>query len=561
MTGEIRVADLDLSDIRENQMQLDVPIGSSGPLPISLDPGEQLYLVGANGSGKSALLQHWITADDASNVKRIAAHRQTWLQSGSLDFTARGRRDFESNRIQWDRQYEARWVDYDASSRQSAVLFDLVAKDNTRAREIANLVDNKQPEQAAELSSTSESSFKQLNDLLALGNLGVSLSNANDEEIVTERKDNNATYSIAQMSDGERGAALIAAEVLTVDPGTIMLIDEPERHLHRSIIEPFLSALFARREDCAFVISTHEIALPIANPTARVLMLRSCVWNGDTAALWDAVLLESGSDLPEDLKQDILGARRRILFVEGTTNSLDSPLYGALFPELSVIPKGSCSDVIKGVKGLRGTRELHHVESFGLIDRDDRTDEDVEELGNDNLFALDVCTVESLYYCSDAIEAVAHRQAESLDCEPCTMIEAAKLAGLEAAQQSGLPERMAARRCERQLRGKIEALAPDWRSIMQSGGQTPIPSDFDSPYPDELTRFNQLASSGDLDGLIARYPLRESNVFNKIAQSLECGARNNYERMVVARVREDADLAGKLKQRIQPLSERLDATL
>ena len=75
------------------------------------------------------------------------------------------------------------------------------------------------------------------------------------------------------MSDGERSAALIAATVLTVKPETVLLIDEPELHLHRAIIEPFLLALFKQRTDCAFVVSTHEIALPMAHPDARVLMV------------------------------------------------------------------------------------------------------------------------------------------------------------------------------------------------------------------------------------------------------------------------------------------------
>ena len=94
-------------------------------------------------------------------------------------------------------------------------------------------------------------------------------------------------------------------------------------------------------------------------------MLRSCEWQGNQPVAWDAELLESGEYLPEDLKRDILGARRRILFVEGTANSLDLPLYGALFPELSVIPKGSCDEVIRAVKGLRGSYEHHHVEAIG----------------------------------------------------------------------------------------------------------------------------------------------------------------------------------------------------
>ena len=71
----------------------------------------------------------------------------------------------------------------------------------------------------------------------------------------------------------ERNAMILAAHVITADPGTVFLIDEPERHLHRSIIQPFLSALFdLRKEECTFIIATHEIALPITNPDARVLI-------------------------------------------------------------------------------------------------------------------------------------------------------------------------------------------------------------------------------------------------------------------------------------------------
>ena len=89
-------------------------------------------------------------------------------------------------------------------------------------------------------------------------------------------------------------AMIIAAQVITAESGTVFLIDEPERHLHRSIIEPFLSALFElRRDDCTFVISTHEVMLPVANPDAKVLMLRSCQWKGDQCVAWDADVLES----------------------------------------------------------------------------------------------------------------------------------------------------------------------------------------------------------------------------------------------------------------------------
>ena len=541
-------------------MDLTVPKPSGDTLTISVDVGQQLYVVGANGAGKSALLQHWNTSISGPPVKRIAAHRQTWFESGNLDFTARRRRDFESNVRNWDREVNARWMEHNPAQRQSAVLFDLVAKDNTRYRTIGQYIDNANPSEATVFASKSESLFKQLNDLLGLGTLTISLENSNDEEILAQHKNNGLRFSIAQMSDGERAAAIMAANVLTVDPGTILLIDEPERHLHRSIIEPFLSALFAKRQDCAFVISTHEIALPIANPAANAVVLRSCEWNGNQPRAWDVEVLEPGAELPEDLKRDILGARRRILFVEGTANSRDLPLYGTLFPELSVVSKGSCNEVIRAVNGLRSSQAHHHVEAFGLIDRDDRHLNETEKLAEGSIFALDVCSVESLYYCSDAIEAIAQRQAESLGCDPQEMISTAVRNSLSAiASENSLAERMAARRSERGVRNLIERLTPDWRIIMQSNECLEMPTTVESPYPRELTQFNELVNSGDWNGLIARYPLRESKALARIAHTTRCIDMADYERMVVARVREDDDLARKLKDRIKPLSELLDS--
>ena len=325
----------------------------------------------------------------------------------------------------------------------------------------------------------------------------------------------------------------------------MLLIDEPERHLHRSIIEPFLSALFEKRTNCAFVVSTHEVALPVADPEARVLMVRSCKWNGDKATAWDVELLEPNSDLPEDLKRSILGSRKRILFVEGDSNSLDLPLYSALFPDISVVPKESCSNVQRAVSGLRESQELHHIEAFGLIDRDGRDEEQVKQLAKGGVFALDMYSVESLYYCSDAIAAVARRQAESLGHDPDKrqaeslehnadeMIELAEQKILETLHQDGLAERMAARRCERRVRDTILQQIPDWKCIK---AKPKFDISVDSPYQDELDCFNELVSKKRLDDLVARYPLRESGAFEAIAGALELKSKKTYEQTLVSRI-------------------------
>ena len=497
-------------------MDWNIPQTSGQPLQITLEVGEKLFIVGANGSGKSALVQQLVTSEQREEVRRISAYRQTFLMSRDIK-----RMPLSQNQFDRNMQYQADLSHDYVKTRESAVLpFDLVAKENARARLISDHVGSGNIKKAKQIAAESPSPFEQLNELLRIGTLAVTLENSNDEEVLARHRDSSEPFDISRMSDGERNAVIIAATVLTVVPGTVLVIDEPERHLHRSIIEPFLSAVFERRTDCAFVVSTHEIALPVAYQDAHVLMVRSCKWNewsSEIAAAWDVEVLEANVTLSEDLKRAILGSRRRVLFVEGDSNSLDLPLYSALFPDISVVPKGSCSNVQRAVNGIRESQELHHIEAFGLIDRDDRDDEEVKKLAEGGVFALDMYSVESLYYYSDAIAAVAHRQAESLGRNADKMIESAEQKALEALNQNDLAEGMAARRCERRVRDAILQRTPDWECIK---AKPKFDISIDSPYQDELDHFNKLVNEKRLDDLVARYPLRKSNAFDAIAKAL-----------------------------------------
>ena len=545
-------------------MDLSIPLKSGQPLQITLEVGNRLFIVGANGSGKSALIQHFVTSNPNEKIKRITAHRRTWLNSGSIDITAQSRKSFDKNSVYYEVRSDARWKDDHAEMKLSAVLYDLVAKDNAQARSIRSTLHQIKDQgcdriiEAAIEATKTVSLFEQLNELLALGMLTVSLENSEGEEILARHENDGERFSIAQMSDGERNAAIMAATVLTVEPGTVLLIDEPERHLHRALIEPFLSALFRQREDCTFVVSTHEIAMPIANPDVSVLMVQSCEWNGDTVKSWDVAVLEPNTELPEELKRAILGARRRILFVEGTPGSLDLPLYNALFPGLSVEPMGNCGDVQKAVSGLRNSDIHHHVEAFGLIDRDNRSESEIQNLAKKSVFALDVCSVEALYYCTDTIEAVAHRQAESLGSNTSEMTELAIQKAFDAMNQERIDKRMAARWCKRQLRNLVLSQLPSEEELIENDVTSKISVCISSPYPDELKRFDQLFSEKKWDILIARYPLRESSAFDDIAKALRFQNRRDYERVVITLIGKDNDLASKLKKRIRALSGALE---
>ena len=243
------------------------------PLQITLEAGDRLFMVGANGSGKSALIQHLVSSLGNKKFKRLSAHRRTWLTSGNIAITPQDRTRLNQEFIRKELRPDARWQDSYEEQKHSAVLFDLVAKENSSGPDPSRITSiTGDPKDARRVSfRIGVNPSNRLNELPALGTLTVSLENSKGEEILAQHGNGGGSFSIEKMSDGERSAAIMAANVVTAKPATVFLIDEPERHLHRAIIEPFLSALFNQRKDCSFVVSTHEIALPVANPDARIL--------------------------------------------------------------------------------------------------------------------------------------------------------------------------------------------------------------------------------------------------------------------------------------------------
>ena len=532
---------------------------SKPTLELTIEPGDRVFLVGPNGSGKSALIQHFVSSNKNNNVRRIAAHRPTAFTSERPHFSFHDRTQSEQQIEAREHDYNARWRDdqHIGHEMQSIVLSDLREQERHQAFLVRDKIRQNDVEGARKESKIAVSPLGRINHLFQVANLPVSLELSQTGDFLAHHSEHDTTYSIAHMSDGERNATIIAATVLTVKSGTVLLIDEPERHLHRSIVQPFLSTLFSQRTDCTFIISTHDISLPAVDPTARVITVRSCRWKGSTVEAWNVELLPGDSALPEDIRRSILGSRNHILFVEGTEDSLDSALYGALFPNISVAPTRSCTEVIKAVRGLRLCSELHDVQAFGLIDRDDRTQTDIQDLAKEGIFALGVSSAESLYCYTDAITAVARRQADSLGCDADTMALKVHRVALDTLRKTNVVGQMAARRCERTVRSHIISRIPDWKSISAGENEVSFTVCLSSSYQDELRRFRSLLDCDDYNAIIARYPIKHSTLLSDISIALKCRNTRDYRHMVLARIKEDDALAQCIRARIQPLAEHI----
>lgn len=503
-----------------------IPEPSGSPLEVALDIGQCLFVLGANGTGKSSLMQKLYSAHHGK-AQRISAHRQTWFSSSSITLSPAQKRSTETSISHSDTSAESRWKDDFAGHRANIAIYDLIDAENIRARNIAGAVDIGNIDLAKNLSKE-DAPIKIINELLRLSNIPIEISVKANEQVLAS-KSGSAPYSVAELSDGERNALLIAAHVLTVAPGTLLLIDEPERHLHRSIISPLLTLLFAKRLDCAFVVSTHDVMLPLDNPGARTMLIRGCTYNGTTVTSWDADVVPAESSIDEELKKDILGARRTLLFIEGNERSLDKPLYSLVFPSVTVIAKTSCRDVDHAVSGIRSANELHWLRAFGIVDNDRRTPEDISRLKEKGVYAVSVYSVESIYYHPEIQRKLAIRHASVTGEDANALVDAARTAALVAIAPH--VQRLSERAVEKTLRDELDNHWPKQAEI-SAGNPIHIEINVAATVNREVSVFSQAIADKNLEKIIARYPVRETPMLTEITRKLGFQTRDQYESAV-----------------------------
>ena len=67
------------------------------------------------------------------------------------------------------------------------------------------------------------------------------------------------TYNGNLMSDGERAIFHFIAEVVSAEENSLIIIDEPENHLHNSILERLWNEIESARQDCVYLYITHNL--------------------------------------------------------------------------------------------------------------------------------------------------------------------------------------------------------------------------------------------------------------------------------------------------------------
>jgi hypothetical protein len=175
------------------------------------------------------------------------------------------------------------------------------------------------------------------------------------------------TYQLRQMSDGERTVLYMAARVMTAEQ-PVILVDEPELHMHSRLSVQFWDEAEMLRPDCRFVYVTHDLNFALSRRRATFLIARSS----------DAAEVLIVDELPASIAAEVLGAAtlpfyaKRIFLFEGEPGKgFASEFFSVWFDddETFAIPSGNRDSVCAAVSGLK-TVGVVAAEIIGLIDRD-----------------------------------------------------------------------------------------------------------------------------------------------------------------------------------------------
>lgn len=354
---------------------------------------KNMVIVGANGAGKTRFGSR---IEQMNNpTKRISAQRNLQLNEVVQ------KQDYETAESQLRSMYKNQPPIQPQNDYQQ-VLMSLFAEESRRNEEVVKSINTKGILKKEELTrSVKESLIDVWNFVFPYRTLKL------EKDRVRAINEENE-FSGVEMSDGEKVGLYLISQILLADKDCILIIDEPELHLHKSLMVRLWNKLEEQRKDCVFIYVTHDLDFAVSKPSSKIIWIQSYKNNQ-----WEWKELNSNKVVPENLYLEILGSREPILFVEGERGSLDFQVYQAFYDNFTVIPCGSCEKVIESVKGLKDNTDLHDKKVFGLIDRDFRPEEQIASLKIDNVFCLNLNKVENLFLVPEIIEIVCDHLSKS----------------------------------------------------------------------------------------------------------------------------------------------------
>ncbi len=205
-----------------------------------------------------------------------------------------------------------------------------------------------------------------------------------DDRVVKVEK-NGSKYSINGLSDGERCILFYIGNVLLAPENSYIIVDEPETFLNAAVYNELWDLLISERPDCQFIFASHNMDFVQSRTNATYIWCK----NFEAPYDLDYQVLEESQEIPLPLLTEVSGAKKPILFCEGTKNSLDYQIYSKLFSEFCFVkPVQGHKQVIQYTKAYNKLEKTYGNKAYGIIDYDWMDEARIESYKKKNIFVL-----------------------------------------------------------------------------------------------------------------------------------------------------------------------------
>lgn len=213
--------------------------------------------------------------------------------------------------------------------------------------------------------------------------------------------ENNNIYSVNSLSDGEKAILYYVGNILYANKNSYIVVDEPETHLNPTIYNKLWDILELKKKDCQFIYVSHDVNFIKSRKNKQIFWMKKYIHPGN----W--CLKELDNIIPDDLVVEVYGSKNKILFCESEKGKDDEKIYNSIFGKVyTVIPVESCSNVINYTKAFNRKKEFHNNEAIGIIDNDNRSELEIEELKKDNIYATKFNELEMMLCDEEVIRSV-----------------------------------------------------------------------------------------------------------------------------------------------------------
>ena len=220
---------------------------------------------------------------------------------------------------------------------------------------------------------------------------------------VVKVEKNGSKYSINGLSDGERCILFYIGNVLLAPENSYIIVDEPETFLNAAVYNELWDLLISERPDCQFIFASHNMDFVQSRTNATYIWCK----NFEAPYDLDYQVLEESQEIPLPLLTEVSGAKKPILFCEGTKNSLDYQIYSKLFSEFCFVkPVQGHKQVIQYTKAYNKLEETYGNKAYGIIDYDWMDEARIESYKKKNIFVLPFNEIEMLLVDEEMVNSV-----------------------------------------------------------------------------------------------------------------------------------------------------------